>query len=108
MEESARHIAERRHLLGRDLFCLFELTVSPSCRGSPTKASTEHPPKKWEASTTGSTSHVHGTPRTISGPPIMNLIEKLLIGIVAFQGLVLVAWLTMVRKEMKEKKLKVH
>jgi len=38
----------------------------------------------------------------------MNLIEKLLIGIVAFQGLVLVAWLTMVRKEMKEKKLKVH
>jgi hypothetical protein len=39
---------------------------------------------------------------------IMDFIGKLLMGIVAFQGLILVAWLTMVRKEIKEEKEKIH
>jgi hypothetical protein len=38
----------------------------------------------------------------------MGLIEKLLMGIVAFQVVILLAWLTMVRKEMKEEKQKIH
>jgi hypothetical protein len=38
----------------------------------------------------------------------MTLIEKLLMGIVVFQAVVLLAWLIMVRKEIKEEKQKVH
>jgi hypothetical protein len=38
----------------------------------------------------------------------MTWIEKLLAGVFAFQAFVLLAWLTMVRREMKQEKEKVH
>jgi hypothetical protein len=38
----------------------------------------------------------------------MGWVEKLLFGVIAFQAVALVAWIVMLRREMKEEKKKIH
>ena len=66
-----------------------------------------------DATTSDESTVIHGIIYTIALNTdllftTMTLIEKLLMGIVAFQVVIVLAWLTMVRKEMKEEKQKIH